>query len=234
MKKVALQSLLGILLLPQLLGTDLAQNNHGTPASQVIADFNFHGGALIDAIAELSSTPGLELHIGFEEIIRDRITDPRDRSIRFELHLVNRTVGQVLDDLCKLDPRYTWSTDGDSVNVFPHTIQKNPAYLMNLEIEEIGLSNVSNPDKTLKQLHVLFPAPQVGYMQSGGQNEYTAPWSVKFERLSVRQFINRIAEHMGPRTSWVWQGGQNERMFTFLKGGFHTESPKSNATQGSP
>jgi hypothetical protein len=39
---------------------------------------------------------------------------------------------------------------------------------------------------------------------------------------------------MGPRTSWVWQGGQNERMFTFLKGGFHTEPPKSNTTQGSP
>jgi hypothetical protein len=233
MKRLTLKALLGILLLP-LLGTGFAQKTHDSPGSQVIADFNFHGGALIDAIAELSSMPGLELHIGFEEIIRNRITDPRDRSVRFELHLANRTVGQVLDELCKLDPRYTWSTDEDSVNIFPRAIPKDPSYLMNLQIEEIGLSNLLNPNRALKRLHVLFPAQQVGYMQTGGQNEYSAPWSVKFKRLSVRQFINRIAEHMGPRTSWVWQGGQNERMFTFLKGGFHTEPPKSNTTQGSP
>jgi hypothetical protein len=33
---------------------------------------------------------------------------------------------------------------------------------------------------------------------------------------------------MGPRTSWVWEGGKNERMFTFLKGGFHTSQPTLN------
>ena len=47
-----------------------------------------------------------------------------------------------------------------------------------------------------------------------------------FEHLTVRQFINRMAERMGTQTSWVWQGGKDERMLTFLKGGFHTRGSR--------
>jgi hypothetical protein len=43
---------------------------------------------------------------------------------------------------------------------------------------------------------------------------------VSFEHLAVRQFVNRLAEHMGSQSSWIWQGGRDERMFTFQKGGF--------------
>jgi hypothetical protein len=46
-------------------------------------------------------------------------------------------------------------------------------------------------------------------------------WSTGFDHLTVRQFINRLADHMAPQTTWIWQGGKEERMFTFFKGGFH-------------
>jgi len=58
-----------------------------------------------------------------------------------------------------------------------------------------------------------------------GDTSYAEPWSTVLERLTERQFINRIAEHMGNNTVWVWQGGKDERMFTFFRRGFHTFRP---------
>jgi hypothetical protein len=95
---------------------------------------------------------------------------------------------------------------------------------LNLRIDKIIVNGIPDPDQALTPLSKLFPEQQVGYAGSGlGENTYAEPWTAVFDHLTVRQFIDRIAEHMGPRTSWVWQGGKNERMFTFLKGGFHTQ-----------
>lgn len=192
------------------------------PLEQIVPDFAVEDGALIDGIAELSFIPNLELHIGFEEIIRERIMAPRDRSIRFSVHLLNKTVRQILDKLCQFDDRYTWSTDGLSVNVYPRASVNDSSYLLTLPLDRVVLKDTPDPDQAVSTLHWLLPGQQIGYMQMGGENEYKAPWTFTFEHLSVRQFVNRIAEHMGPHTSWVWQGGRNERMFTFLKGGFIT------------
>ena len=191
--------------------------------NQVVPEFALQDGALIDGVAELSSNPKLSIHVGLEEIIRPKIMDPRDRSIRFSVHLVNRTVRQILDTLCQYDARYTWSTDGSSLNVYPRATVDDPSYLFNQQLDRVYVENIPDPDQALAQVHLKLPTQQIGYMQTGGDNSYPVPWTATFEHLSVRQFANRIAEHMGPNTAWVWQGGQNERMFTFLKGGFHTD-----------
>ena len=71
----------------------------------------------------------------------------------------------------------------------------------------------------------LFPQQQIGYAGTGANAAYAKPWTTVFEHLTVRQFVNRILEHVGPHTSWVWQGGENERMFAFLKDGFNSMRP---------
>lgn len=164
------------------------------------------------------------LHLGFEEIIRGRIQDdPRGLSAHFSLHLENKHVREILDALCESDARYTWSEEGNSINVYPRTTKNDPSYLFNLRIDRIVVTDIPDPDQGLTPLSKLFPGQQVGYLGPGlGDNAYTKPWTAVFEGVTVRQFINRIAEHMGPRTSWVWAGGHGERMFTFLKGGFNT------------
>ena len=164
------------------------------------------------------------LHLGFEEIIRGRIQDdPRGLSAHFSLHLENKHVREILDALCESDARYTWSEEGNSINVYPRTTKNDPSYLFNLRIDRIVVTDIPDPDQGLTPLSKLFPGQQVGYLCPGlGDNAYTKPWTAVFEGVTVRQFINRIAEHMGPRTSWVWAGGHGERMFTFLKGGFNT------------
>lgn len=189
-----------------------------------VVHFEVSDAILRDGLSKLSLANVEGLHLGFEEIIRDRIQDdPSAASPHFSLRLEGRTVREILDALCKSDPRYTWSEDEDSINVYPRASKDDSSYLFNLKIDRIAVSDIPDPDQGLTPLSILFPEQQVGYFGAGlGDNRYAKPWTSSFERLTVRQFINRIAEHMGPQTSWVWQGGRNERMFTFLKGGFRT------------
>jgi hypothetical protein len=138
------------------------------------------------------------------------------------LHLRDNTIGEILDALCASDTRYTWSTDGLSVNVYPSG--EGAAYLLNLYLEHISLNKVPDPDQALTPLSRLLPNEQIGYFGPGlGDNQYAQPWTVAFEYVTVRQFINRLAEHISPRTSWVWAGGSNERMFTFVNGSFQSQ-----------
>jgi hypothetical protein len=206
---------------------DTGDNRAKPVLETTIAHFEVTDAIMRDGLSELTQKNKGPLHLGFEEIIRDRIQDdPRTMNTHFSLHLENRTIRQILEALCDSDSRYTWSEDGASVDIYPRVTEKDPSYLLNLSIKRIDVSRVPDPDQALTPLSRLFPEEQVGYFGPGlGDNSYTAPWTATFEQLTVRQFINRLAEHMGPRTSWVWEGGKQERMFTFLKGGFNTSKP---------
>jgi hypothetical protein len=189
-----------------------------------VAHFDVDDAILRDGLSELSSKNLKGLHLGFEEILRDKIQDEvRAQSPRFSLHLQEKTVREVLDELCRLDIRYAWSQNGATINVYPRATADDTSYLLNLLIDKIVVSDISNPDQALTPLSKKFPDQYVGYFPPGlGNDTYAEPWTATFEGLTVRQFIDRLAEHMGPETSWVWQGGKDERMFTFVKGGFHT------------
>ena len=192
-----------------------------------VESFDVTDAIMRDGLSELSLKKIKNLHLGFEEIIREKIQDdPRAQSVHFSLHLVGKTVRQTIDAMCEADGRYTWSEDGDSINVYPRATRNDVSYLLNLRIQRIALNDIPDPNQGLTPLSRDFPEQQVGYFGAGwGDNTYATPWTAVFENLTVRQFVNRIAEHMGPQTSWVWEGGKQERMFTFLKGGFNTSRP---------
>jgi len=118
------------------------------------------------------------------------------------------------------------SEDGATINIYPRVTTDDMSYLFNLRVDKITLTDISDPNQALTPLSKKFPEQQVGYAGPAlGDKTYAKPWTIVLESLTVRQFIGRIAEHMGTQTSWVWQGGMCERMFTFLKGGFHTSRP---------
>ena len=191
----------------------------GTPLDESVPDFTLQDATLIDGISLLSLK--VTAHIGLEEITRQKIMDPPDRRILFSLRLENRSVRDILDALCQSDSRYMWSVDGETINVYPRMTTEDPSYLFNLRLDTLQLDAVADPDHALTPLVRKLPAQQIGYMGVGlSDNAYPAPWTTRFENLTVRQFANRISEHMGAHTSWVWQGGHNERMFTFVTGGF--------------
>lgn len=223
-----------VLLFLLLFGVFLGQESHAErkslskarpPLDIRVQRFDVVDAILRDALSELSLKNIDGLHLGFEEIIRDKIqSDPRALNPHFSLHLENKTVREIIDALCRSDARYTWSEDAASINIYPRVTADDPSYLLNLWIDRIVVNDIPDPDQGLTPLSRRFPEQQVGYFGPGlGDNTYSEPLTATFEHQTARQFVNRIAEHMGPRTSWVWQGGKEERMFTFLKGGFHTE-----------
>lgn len=189
---------------------------------QKVQDFEVTDASLIDALSALSSNSIENLHLGIEQLLRNRLSDPEDRSVLFSLHLKNETVRNILDAVCRLDARYAWSTDGSSINIYPRAIVSDPSYLLNLQLQQITLTDIPDPDKMFSPLHKQLPREELGYIQTGGDISYTEPWTVTFEHLTVRQLINRVAEHLGPRSSWIFHGTKSERLFTFQKGAFHT------------
>jgi hypothetical protein len=217
----------GVCALGQAHPAYVEQDRAKSPLDVKIDRFDVADALLRDGLSELSLKNIDGLHLGFEEIIRDKIQDdPRALSPHFSLHLQHTKVREVLDSLCAADARYAWSEDGASISIYPQVTKGDPLYLLNLNIERIWIRDIPDPDQALVPLSKLFPGQQIGYFGPGlGDNAYAEPWTAVFERLTVRQFINRISEHMGPRTSWVWEGGRQERMFTFLKGGFSGPKP---------
>jgi hypothetical protein len=196
------------------------------PLEQKVSHFELRDAIFREGIAELSSNPIEGLHLGFEEVLRGNINDnPRTQNPHFSLHLKNKTVREVLDILCDSDSRYVWSSDGVTINVYPKAAPApNPSYLLNYKLERITVTDIPNPDQGLTPLSKLLPNEQIGYAGVGSDPEYAKPWTVTLEHLTVRQFINRLAEHLGPRSVWIWQGSKNERMFTFQEGGFQSAS----------
>ena len=196
------------------------------PLDVAVDRFDVADAIMRDGVSELSLKRIDGLHLGFEEVLRNDVRqDPRATNPHFSLHLRGQTVREILDSLCKIDPRYEWSQDGLTINVYPRTTTEDRLYLLNLSIDRLSVTSVSDAYQALTPLAKLFPDQQIGYAGTGGYSGYAEPWTTVFERLTVRQFINRILEHVGPRTTWVWQGGKNERMFAFLKDGFNSMRP---------
>jgi hypothetical protein len=133
------------------------------------------------------------------------------------------TVRQIIDSLCNYDSRYIWSWDTGTINIYPKSTIGDNTYLLNRSLERIVVNGIPDPGEGLTFLDKQLPPPreQLGYAGTGGDASYGAPWTTEFDHLTVRQFINRLTEHVGSRTSWVFYGSKRERLFTFLKGGFN-------------
>jgi hypothetical protein len=194
-----------------------------TPAlNNKVAQFDVTDAAIIDALSKLSdeSIPGL--HLGIEEIIRDKTSEPTDRSVRFSLHLHDVTVRDILETLCKSDRRYMWSVDGSTVNLYPRETVGNSSYLLNRELDSIALKNMSRPSDVLTSLMKLLPDEQLGVagIGIGIDIAYPQPWSAVFRHLTVRQLMNRVSEHSSPRGGWIWSGSTGQRFFAYFEHGF--------------
>jgi hypothetical protein len=194
--------------------------------NQIVKRFELRNESFVEGIARLTQLSN-DLHLGLEEIPRSKISDPPDVSIRFSLKLENKTVQHILDTLCKLDRRYTWSQDESTVNIYPRSTIEDSTYFLNRRIKSVTLKDIPDAYEALTPLSKLVPGQQVGYMSVGGNRGYASPWTVTFNEITVRQFINRITEHVGPKSSWTYQGSKQERFFAFFDSGLksRTEIP---------
>jgi hypothetical protein len=86
-------------------GNDHEQS--GSILNYRVAHFEVTDSTLIEALSKLSLEPIAGLHLGIEEVLRERFSEVPDRSIRFSLTLENSTVRDIVEALCQVDSRYT-------------------------------------------------------------------------------------------------------------------------------
>jgi len=186
-----------------------------------VAVFDLTDTTVIEGLSQLSTESISGLHLGIEEILRARWSDPPIQSVKFSLKLQNTTVRAILDALCERDDRYQWSTDGATINVIPRDSVGDTAFFMNKKIRQLQLSSVRSPEQALFSLSSLLQHEQLGEAGVGGDSSYVQGWTARFEDVTVCQFINRISEHIGLRGSWILSGSKDQRFFFFFKLGFH-------------
>lgn len=104
---------------------------------------------------------------GFEEVLKEKFSDPPIRNPRFSVQLENATVRDILDTLCVMDYRYTWSQDGQAINVYPRATIGNPSSLLNRMVAKLEIKELSDPYGVLWLIADALPPPkeQVGYAQ---------------------------------------------------------------------
>jgi len=190
--------------------------------SKKISDFTMAKGTLLDGLKSLSSGP-TPFALGFEEVLREKFADPAVPAPHFDLQMRNKTVREILNALCLADPRYAWSFEGETVNVYPRATANDARYLLNRSLAKFELDGITDIDQGLLAIVHQLPNPveQVAHVQMGGDSSYPAePWKASFQNLTVREAINHLVGHMGPRGCWIFHGSRDFRAFTFLRYGF--------------
>ena len=74
--------------------------------------------------------------------------------------------------------------------------------------------------EALTPLAKLLPGEHLGYAGIAGDSSSPEPWSKSFRQLTVRQLMNRISEHIGPRGAWILSGSKDDRFFFSFQYGF--------------
>lgn len=94
-----------------------------------VPEFELRDETLLDGLWKLGRIP-VPFGFGFEAELKARSTDPNIPERGLSLHLQNKSAKEILDALCEADPRYTWTMDESTVNVFPKNIATDPRYLL--------------------------------------------------------------------------------------------------------
>ena len=181
--------------------------------------FELHKETLLDGLWKLARGP-VPFGFGFEREMKTSLLDPEIPDPLLTLQIQDKSIRKILDALCDADSRYTWSMDGATVDVFPRTVIADPSYLLNRKLDSFELRNASDVQDGLLAIARQLPPPveQIAQAQIGGDDSYPPEsWTVTLENVTVRQVVNRLAEHCGPCAVWIFGGAKDFRAFGFFK-----------------
>jgi hypothetical protein len=192
------------------------------PLEQKVGSFELNDETVGDALARLNQS--FDISISIEGVLPEEgtVTNPELRA-----KIENRTLAEVLDRLCTLDPRYVWTRDGDSVNFIPRTRLNDPTYFFNRILPELQLEQVRRvDDAAIAVVHQLGdPDENLIFMGIGGTQSFAEPWTASFSSITVRRALNRIARQLGPTYGWQIGGTTKARLiaFHYKLGGQHVK-----------
>jgi len=192
-----------------------AQTTAIDPLEQKLGSFSLKAETATDGIAKLSQVTSIAYSIEFP--LGRSISQPAPELKRLNITMGPSTVRQVLDSLCSSDPTFQWRKVGDTVNLFPRSLEHDDGYIMNRRIPELILRNVPDAEKAVFSTVAQIPGKkeQIALFQSGLSVGFAKPWSVERRDISVREAMNLIARQLGSTVGWQFGGGDNFRVLTF-------------------
>ncbi len=205
--------------LPRCVLASEAANVTEPPLNYRVERFTLDHETLLDGLKNLSSG-SQPFSFGFEMPLRAEFRDVATPERIFEVDLKGKTIRELLDYMCLIDSRYAWSTEGAFVNIYPRATETDSSYLLNRIIPTFAMHSVSNINQALFSMADQLPPPreQVAHVQAGGDSSYPLkPWTESFGRLTVRQAVNRLCQHLGPNSNWVLSGSSDFRGFGFFR-----------------
>jgi hypothetical protein len=101
-----------------------------------VGQFKIEGATMQDVLRMLRSTDATHILIGFESVAHR----PGETGKHISISVQNETVGEVMAELCRQDPRYTFETiEGVLLHVFPKDHRSDPAKLLDIKIKSFSL-----------------------------------------------------------------------------------------------
>jgi hypothetical protein len=183
-----------------------------------IPEFKMHNETLLDGLWRLVRIPA-PFRFGFEDLLKNRVMDPDIPGLGLNVTLTNKTYREILDALCQADPRFTWTVDEETVDVFPRAAVNDHSYLLNRKMAKFELKGATGVDDGLLAIVHQLPGPreQIAHVQMSGDDRYPPqPWTASFQDLTVRQVVNRLAAHGGACGVWTFGGSLDFRRFAFF------------------
>lgn len=184
------------------------------PFSRAVPSITLRRQTMFIAIAKLYESTGIVVSV--ERVLGAEPAGGMDR--KFTVTLKGGKPRQVLDEICRLDNRYTWSRDGGVVNVYPRSSGGDPRYLFNRKILTFHLTSAKSAAIAAIEAadQVTGPRPQLIVLQTGGL-EFDEPWTVTLRDLTLRQAINRVATHLCEGCGWQLTGAKSAPTIVFYR-----------------
>jgi hypothetical protein len=202
--------LTGLLTMPMTFGQATVAT--ADPLEQRVVNFELKADTLGDALGRLNQS--INISISIEGVLPQEgtVTNPK-----FTAKSENRTVAQILDWLCNLDTRYGWSRDGNNVNVFPRNSSSDPDYFFDRKISNLHFEQLRKVADAVLAVNSQSGDRGGGviYMGIGQAQSFTEAWTASFTDITVRQALNRIAQHLGPTYGWQIGGTTKARLIVF-------------------
>ena len=186
------------------------------PLKQAVPSLELNKETILDGLGKLNqSTTGVGFAV--ELPLGQTISAKAPELRRFEVVLAPTTLANLLDQLCQLDPTFSWQHFGTEINVFPRALENDKGYLFNRNLDALELKDV--PDAQAAVFHAVAELPppkeQIAVMKTGAAINFAVPWTASFKDITVREAFDKIAQQIGSNYGWQFTGAADFRIVTF-------------------
>ncbi len=178
---------------------------------QPIHELSLKNQYFMDGIVKLDT---LASGFGFSvEIILPPPQAPQPTNPRFTARTSGVTLAEALDWLCTVDPRYTWSRDGTTINIFPQTSLEEKNYYFTRRLSHLVFRDERNAFDALPKVLTPISSPKEAVLTLKGVRDYQIPLSATLTNITVREALNRLRQHLSPTEGWMVTGNQEVMLF---------------------